>query len=220
MGAAKPHDTVLSLLARGGLMASPNGTLHNLAITSKGFQFLLEDVNTQLWDLLLRYLQESEDVVEVLGFLFMLGSLELGRCYSTEGLSDIRLRVLDDLVDYGLAYRPAPDAPFFYPTRLATTLTSSATSLVSSTNSDSATASAEPQDEGFLVIETNFKVYAYTANPLNIAVLNLFLSLKSRFPNFVTGQITRDSIKRGLENGITANQVSLRSRLDQFEESS
>lgn len=208
MGAAKPNPTVLSLLARGGLMASPNGTLHNLAITSKGFQFLLEDVNTQLWDLLLRYLQETEDVVDVLGFLFMLGSLELGRCYSSGGLSETRQRVLDDLVDYGLAYRPSAESGLFYPTRLATTLTSSATSLVSATNSDSATASAEPQDEGFLVIETNFKVYAYTANPLNIAVLNLFLSLKSRFPNFVTGQITRDSIKRGLEHGITANQVS------------
>ena len=31
-----------------------------MRITSKGFQFLLEDVNTQLWDLLLVYLDESQ----------------------------------------------------------------------------------------------------------------------------------------------------------------
>lgn len=31
-----------------------------MRITSKGFQFLLEDVNTQLWDLLLVYLEESQ----------------------------------------------------------------------------------------------------------------------------------------------------------------
>jgi hypothetical protein len=33
--------------------------LGNLKITSEGFQFLLEDVNTQLWDLLLEYLRSS-----------------------------------------------------------------------------------------------------------------------------------------------------------------
>ena len=60
------------------------------------------------------------------------------------------------------------------------------------------------------MLETNFKVYAYTANPLQIAVLNLFVHLKARFPNFVTGQITRESIRRGLTNGITANQASRR----------
>lgn len=54
-----------------------------MKITSKGFQFLLEDVNTQLWNILLRYMTMAEeremDLVEVLAFLFMLGSLELGR---------------------------------------------------------------------------------------------------------------------------------------------
>jgi Transcription factor Tfb2 len=54
-----------------------------LVITARGFQFLLEDVNTQLWGLLLRYLgmvQERQmDLVDVFRFLFMLGSLELGR---------------------------------------------------------------------------------------------------------------------------------------------
>lgn len=64
------------------------------------------------------------------------------------------------------------------------------------------------QENGFLIIETNYKVYAYTSNPLQIAVLNLFVGLKSRFPNLVTGVITRDSVKKGLTNGITANQVS------------
>lgn len=54
-----------------------------MQITSRGFQFLLEDVNTQLWDLLLQYLSLAEsndlDIVDVLACLFMLGSLELGK---------------------------------------------------------------------------------------------------------------------------------------------
>jgi transcription initiation factor TFIIH subunit 4 len=54
-----------------------------LQITNKGFQFLLQDVNTQVWAFLLQYLDMAEvlqmDLVEVLNFLFQLGSLELGQ---------------------------------------------------------------------------------------------------------------------------------------------
>lgn len=44
---------------------------------------------------------------------------------------------------------------------------------------------------------------------LRIAVLNLFCSLKKRFQNLVIGNITRESVKRALANGITAEQVSI-----------
>lgn len=41
-------------------LANSTQSLRHMRITSKGFQFLLEDVNTQLWDLLLVYLEESQ----------------------------------------------------------------------------------------------------------------------------------------------------------------
>lgn len=44
-------------------------------------------------------------------------------------------------------------------------------------------------------------------NPLQTAVLNLFVSLKYRFPNLVVGSITRESVKKALDNGISAEQV-------------
>jgi transcription initiation factor TFIIH subunit 4 len=44
-------------------------------------------------------------------------------------------------------------------------------------------------------------------NPLQIAVLNLFVSFKSRFSNLIVGVLTRESVKRALINGITAEQV-------------
>lgn len=47
-------------------------------------------------------------------------------------------------------------------------------------------------------------------NPLQTAVLNLFVSLKYRFPNLVVGSITRDSVKKALSNGISADQVAQR----------
>jgi transcription initiation factor TFIIH subunit 4 len=46
-------------------------------------------------------------------------------------------------------------------------------------------------------------------NPLQTAVLNLFVSLKYRFPNLVVGSITRESVKKALDNGISAEQVRL-----------
>jgi len=222
--AQRPSDAVLEMLKSSGLMSGSGA--RNLKITSKGFQFLLEDVNTQLWNLLLRYLAVAEeremDLVEVLAFLFILGRMELGRAYSTSNLTATQKSMLNDLKDYGLVYTPGsnPNPAYFYPTRLSTTLTSNAPPLVTpevyksavsaggaSSSTGAASASSSSQEQGFIVLETNYRIYAYTSNPLQIAVLNLFITLKSRFPNLVIGMITRESIKDALHNGITAEQV-------------
>ncbi|KAJ7650868.1 transcription factor Tfb2-domain-containing protein [Roridomyces roridus] len=203
----RPSKGVLYLLERSGLMAKPHGSLQ---ITSAGFQFLLHSPHAQLWDLLLQYLRMAEqremDLVEVLSFLFMLSTMELGREYMTEGSGESQSQaaltqkaMLDDLRDYGLLYKSSSRR--FYPTRLATTLTSSSPPLPTSTG-----LSSGPK-EGFIVLETNYRVYAYTDNPLQTAVLNLFVTLKYRFPNLVVGSITRDSVKKALSNGISAEQI-------------
>ncbi|KAJ1020638.1 hypothetical protein NDA16_004031 [Ustilago loliicola] len=203
-----PREPVLYLLRRSNLM-QPRSTSGSgsggLNITSRGFQFLLEDVNTQLWDLLLQYLDMAEernmDLVEVLAFLFMLGSLELGRDYSTEELPETQLHMLEDFRDYGLVYQRKASSRRFYPTRLATTLTSSAAIPLLSSNG------TEQEERGYIILETNYRLYAYTSNPLRVAVLSLFVTIKARFPNLVVGSITRDSVKSALANGITAEQI-------------
>ena len=45
----------------------------------------------------------------------------------------------------------------FYPTRLATTLTSSAAPLL---KADAQAVSDDPTEQGFLLLETNYRVYA------------------------------------------------------------
>lgn len=42
---------------------------------------------------------------------------------------------------------------------------------------------------------------------MQIAVLNLFIQLKSRFPNMVSGVITRESVRNAFVNGISADQI-------------
>ncbi len=223
-----PSAGVLSLLKHSGLM---EGSINGMRITNEGFQFLLQDVNTQIWTLLLQYLQMASDLnmdeVDVLNFIFMLGSLEFGKDYSSATLSPTQLQMLDDLRDYGLVYQRNSKSRRFYPTRLATTLTSDPSavrtaltvidqsiehgkngSIITSTGiSDNDSTFFTSADQGFIIIETNFKLYAYTDSPLQIAILNLFVHLRARFQDMVTGQITRESIRNALYNGITADQI-------------
>ncbi|KAL1741910.1 transcription factor Tfb2-domain-containing protein [Schizophyllum fasciatum] len=199
---ALPSGGVIHLLKESGLMESRGGSLR---ITSAGFQFLLLTPHAQLWELLIHYLRLQEansmDLVEVLSLLFMISTTELGKEYSTENLSYSQRDVMDDLRHYGLLWQRKKAFPRFSPTRLATTLTSSAPPLPTSSGLTSG------PKEGFIVLETNYRVYAYTDNALQTAVLNLFITPKYRFPNLVVGSITRESVKRAMSNGITADQI-------------
>ncbi|ODV84186.1 hypothetical protein CANARDRAFT_201563 [[Candida] arabinofermentans NRRL YB-2248] len=230
-----PSIGVLTLLRYSGLMELPSDhytpdgskslsidTLSKLLITQNGFQFLLQDINSQIWTLLLQYLKMSEKLmmnpVDVLNFIFMLGSLELGQGYPITMLSNTQIIMLEDLVDYGLIYDPGEiegnSNRNFYPTRLSTTLTSESCNFkTASTVIDQEISNANSEEtknssnQGSIIIETNFKIYCYTSSPLQIAVLNLFIHMKARFSNMVTGSLTRESVRRALMNGITADQI-------------
>lgn len=234
--ARTPSQEVLLLLRQAGLMQpeNPRSTdLYSMGITSDGFQFLLNDVPTQLWTLLetyLRYLSSernaTNDVVEHLTFLFTLSSATLGQDYEISALTASQRSMLTFFKDMGLVYMKADRSKSFYPTRLITTLTSfGATPLIGGGGGadkegsrDEADVDGEgeggrgggggEEERGFVILETNYKVYAYTSNKLRIDVLNLFVHIKSRFPNLVTGVITRESVKEALSNGIGAEQVS------------
>lgn len=146
------------------------------------------------------------DPGDVLSFFFQLGSLELGQDYSKTNLSPTQVQMLEDLNDFGLIYQSSPSSERFYPTRLATTLTSDANALrKSSVGFDNQLGSSDGQ--GFIVIETNYRLYAYTTSDLQIAILNLFARLTTRFPNLIAGKITRQSIRSAVDMGITADQI-------------
>lgn len=183
-------------------------------ITQDGFAFVLQDVGTQVWHILILYVESAEaigmDSVEVLSFIFLLSSLELGKSYEKRHLTSNQLRTLTDLADFGIVYQDSPEASHFYPTRLATTLTSDSSALgnpIAGTLSGPAGGDSNQPGSGFIIIETNYRLYAYTSSPLQISLIALFTTLKYRFPNLVTGKITRQSIRRAIEMGITADQI-------------
>jgi transcription initiation factor TFIIH subunit 4 len=145
---------------------------------------------------------------DVLSFLFMLGSLELGQDYTTTTLTLTQKHLLDDLSGYGLIYRSSKDSTTFYPTRLAVTLTSDSGALSAEPLSSSlAPSSRTGAQKGFIIIETNYRLYAYTSSLLQIAVLSLFTNLTTRFPNLVSGKLTKKSISRAVSSGITSSQI-------------
>ncbi|KAL9615309.1 MAG: hypothetical protein Q9167_000280 [Letrouitia subvulpina] len=200
--------SVKALLQLGGLVEAKGRTVD---ITQDGFAFILQEVNAQVWTILTLYLENAQqlgmDDVDVLSFLFMLGSLELGQGYSKANLTETQSQMLLDLGDFGVVYQDTTDSPHFYPTRLATTLTSDAGALrISSVSFDNGL-NASSDGKGFIVIETNYRLYAYTSSALQIAILGLFARLSIRYPNMVAGKITRESIRRAVDIGITSDQI-------------
>ncbi|CAI4851626.1 AIF_collapsed_G0056610.mRNA.1.CDS.1 [Saccharomyces cerevisiae] len=229
-----PSEKVLNLLKHSKLMEEVNST-GEFKITNEGFQFLLQEINSQLWTLLLQYLKMIEtskmDLVDVLHFIFMLGALEVGKAYKIDALSETQRIMLQDMRDYGLVFQKHSNDSIFYPTKLALMLTSDTKTIRSASNAmdsvlrqnreepsvnedgangksttdittsdDLNKAGLKNQDipDGSLIVETNFKIYSYSNSPLQIA---------ARFVNMVLGQITRESIRRALTNGITADQI-------------
>ncbi|KAK3703688.1 RNA polymerase II transcription factor B 52 kDa subunit [Vermiconidia calcicola] len=199
------------LLQKGEFVSVRGRTAH---ITQAGFTFLLQEVNAQIWTLLIVYLEVSSDLqmdpIHVLSFLFTLGSLELGISYSTTNLTPTQHQMLEDLSDFGLVYRRASDTTRYYPTRLATTLTSDApalpNSLTSTTTTDGDSAGGN-NERGYIIVETNYRLYAYTSSPLPISILSLFCTLQTRYPNLITAKITKSSIQSAIALGISSAQI-------------
>ncbi|KAH9907541.1 RNA polymerase II transcription factor B subunit 2-like protein [Xylariomycetidae sp. FL2044] len=226
-----PKQSVKDLLLGGHLIERKGASI---TITQGGFTFLLQESNAQVWTLLLLWLAAADalansngskgavESVDMLSFFFLLASLELGRAYSTDALTETRKNMLPNLVDFGLVYIPQSNMHQFFPTRLATTLTSSDTAIRSvsagfSAANEAAAAQHQGSGEGgqdnnnnnrnAIILETNFRLYAYVQSPLQIAVLALFSELKFRFYGMVSAHLTRNSIRKAVDMGITSDQI-------------
>uniref|UniRef100_UPI0023EA922D general transcription factor IIH subunit 4 n=1 Tax=Agelaius phoeniceus TaxID=39638 RepID=UPI0023EA922D len=139
------------------------------------------------------------DLVEILSFLFQLSFSPWD--YSVEGMSESLLTFLQHLREFGLVFQRKRKSRRFYPTRLAIALASgtAGTSL--------GTSLGTPDGHGFILVETNYRIYAYTDSELQVALIALFSELLYRFPNLVVAQVTRDSVQAAIANGITAEQI-------------
>ncbi|KAK9507244.1 hypothetical protein O3M35_007148 [Rhynocoris fuscipes] len=186
------------ILLHAGLMARDEED-GSPVITREGFQFLLLDTPAQVWYFMLQYLDTVEsrglDLVQCLAFLFQLSFTILGKDYSTDGMSEGLLTFLQHLREFGLVYQRKRKGGKFYPTRLALNLTAGKNAV------------SPGSKEGYIIVESNYRVYAYTDSNLKVALVALFTEMLYRFPNMCVGTLTRDSVCMALKSGITAEQI-------------
>lgn len=58
-----------------------------------------------------------------------------------------------------------------------------------------------------LICESNFKLYGYTSAGLHASLLALFASIECLLPNLIVATITRRSVMKAYDKGITAEQI-------------
>jgi hypothetical protein len=58
-----------------------------------------------------------------------------------------------------------------------------------------------------LIVETNFRIYAYTNSKLHIKLLKKFAMIEYLLPNLVVANLTEDAIKGAYNEGITKEQI-------------
>jgi len=188
-----------------GLMSERDkeGKTKGLIITSAGFAFLFKSQQSQVWDVVLSYMEEKKKEEkpiprdEVLRVLFKLSFMKLGQDYSSEGYTQAQIDFLNELSRFGLIYRSHNTSPIFYPTPLAVNLSQHSSALSSS----------KQQKQGFIFVETSFKLYAFTNSPFQLALLNLFSRLDYQLPNMVVGVITKRSVRNAFKHNISADEL-------------
>ncbi|CAN6689831.1 unnamed protein product [Malus baccata var. baccata] len=168
-------------------------------LTESGFQFLLMDTNAQLWYIMREYISNSEerglDSADLISFLLELSFHVTGEAYNINTLNERQKNIVKDLADLGLIkLQQGRKDSWFIPTKLATNLS------VSLTDSSS-------RKQGFVVVETNFRLYAYSTSKLHCEILRLFSRVEYQLPNLIVGAITKESLYSAFENGITADQI-------------
>ncbi|KAK4787591.1 hypothetical protein SAY86_011424 [Trapa natans] len=168
-------------------------------LTESGFQFLLMDTNAQLWYIIREYISNSEEIgvdpEDLISFMLELSFHETGQAYNMNTLDEIQRNTIKDLEDLGLVkLQQGRKESWFIPTKLATNLS------VSLTDSSS-------RKEGFVMVETNFRMYAYSSSKLHTEILRLFSRVEYQLPNLIVASITKESLYNAFENGITAEQI-------------
>ena len=201
-------------------------------VTEAGFRFLLTTAREQIWLLLTQYISrfvraaERSDAMDVddaddaddaaderlapsvIAFLLRLTFQKPGTPYSTDRLPPAQRAVVSDLAHLGLLYPlAAPSGKEYYAPTYLTAGLSSGGDAGDGVPGDGAVAADERGHEGHVVVETNYRVYAYTTSAVEVEILRLFTRPDYKLPNLYVGMVTRESVLAALSGGISAEQI-------------
>ncbi|OWY99301.1 General transcription factor IIH subunit [Phytophthora megakarya] len=220
-------DSVLHYMVGSTAVQEPPQSVVDILLR---YEFMLKDIHVQMWIFMLEYIRTLDNTgtlkqEDILQFLFQISYCQTGEYYAVADLTDTQRLLLGDFIDFGLLFRKRPNSDRFYTTSLAVNLifggstgqkrshvnlTSSFAGVRAGIKSQVDPRQAPAVDHGaqlLVVVETNFKIYAYTTSTLHIAMLSVFVDIVARLPNMAIGFITRESLRSALIHGISAQQI-------------
>eukprot|EP00644_Phytophthora_capsici_P000750 jgi/Phyca11/564852/estExt2_Genewise1.C_PHYCAscaffold_160295 len=210
----EPPQSVVDILLRTKLLQASGADSRALHITDTGYEFMLKDIHVQMWIFMLEYIRTLDNTgtlkqEDILQFLFQISYCQTGEYYAVADLTETQRLLLGDFIDFGLLFRKRPNSDRFYTTSLAVNL------IFGGSTGQKRSHVADPRhaptiDHGaqlLVVVETNFKIYAYTTSTLHVAMLSVFVDIVARLPNLAIGFITRESLRSALIHGISAQQI-------------
>lgn len=65
----------------------------------------------------------------------------------------------------------------------------------------------ETEKSRFILLETNFKLYAYTTSVYEISIIRLFTDVCMHLPNMIKGNLTEESLSNAFSKGVTSQQI-------------
>ncbi|CAI5457819.1 unnamed protein product, partial [Closterium sp. Yama58-4] len=199
---------ITRVLIRAGLLTHSGSSLS--VVSTSAFPFLLKDRNEQLWAIVSSYIELAQDrghdSGDVIAFLLELGFHNIGR---------VQLQHWKAIQHVNADQHAAGDGGGDRTAGLRAHSQGEARSVV---HPDSPCSCALLQPirirhvrfrawQGFIVVETNFRVYAYTHSKLQAEILSLFMRLEYRLPNLVVGVMNRETVNNALALGIVAEQI-------------
>ncbi|KAK2196894.1 bifunctional Transcription factor Tfb2 [Babesia duncani] len=147
----------------------------------------------------------TRSLIETVQLLLCLSQARFGDCFSLKSLTKAQIRLCKFLFELGLVYYKTIKGPM-YACDLSYIIPGQAqyycgNVLYARSNVH------DKKDGGRIIVQSNFKVYVYTASELQISVLSHICELQARTPNLVVGVLTRDSVQGAFKSGITSDQI-------------
>jgi transcription initiation factor TFIIH subunit 4 len=133
-------------------------------------------------------------MISALRFLLKLGSLQFTCGYAMDSLSDVQQSLLKPFRSLGLLHFGHKRLPggFYFPTRVVLNFFGRSELFAS---------------EGWILIDTNFKITAYVKTKLQVELLKRFSLITYEMPGFTSAYISPDSFKRALEEGTSLGDI-------------
>lgn len=227
---SQPTNILLVFVKRSGLMVDgvdANGK-RGLVITAKGYEYMLKDYLSQVWEFVMVAMKFSQSPEDALSLLFTLSYCTLGKGYPMDALSKPQQQLVFEFSQVGIVYMPSITSPMFYPSRVAINMIfgSSEALRMSPCGSNSSSGGVNAEGHGSsnggtqigsaggvgniplqIIVETNNQVVAYLTSDIHLAMLQLFVELSVRMPNMALGRITKEKVRQAFKMGIRAAQV-------------